>query len=1038
MNWLDPEKLRVSQYKEHTRHRDERAGDTGEDFLHGQFQDWLFSDKKLLWLRGEVAFYYCSFSDNSTFDVVNFQKSVIAQICEKCNLFPELKELYENWKPYPAPTNQLTTLLLSIIRSITGSSIQSAVSSHAEVIKSITLIIDGLDEVPPGKPRDGFLKVIGELKSIEHQRFRVIVVSREEGDIKSSFPKDDGWQWLMRDTVHITLDIEQFVQARITNHRRLNSQSSEIKNLISERLSQGSKGMFRLAALQMKELEYLTRNLRVVQKADLENIFATLPRDLDTFYDLIISRIPRGLLSELETVLKWLVFAARPLFVEEIVEVCTVQQLSSNALPSIGSRRHALDILESLPGLVKLEPPLADDLEIVPHGVHILSICHFSVQEYLCPTHDIDRPSGLFRFTDIYKEHQIIAKTCLAYLLHCFKSENGRTVIFPLRAYCWYSWSMHITATTDSYSLKAKTTPASLRLHNSIANPIIYRKSPEVISNETARFRSFAAMLSPETYIELLTAIENLEFPFSAYDSSERGLTSHQIPYQPIVGNCPDATRFVILYPSNEPDSPLNCGICVDSLDNNPDYVALSYAWGAQSPMEWNVHVNGFILYIRPNLHSAIAHLRHKTELRILWIDAICIDMADYGERSFQIRLMARLFSQAEEVIMWLGESEDRSEASEAKAMDILNKETPFHEDPTSYYAAWQYPVDRLFKRGLWRRAWTIQESVFAAKLTVMCGQHYSSFDNWHNIREMRRHKQSLERRFVRLVSSHSLEADEAAWDAVITVQTIREQYRKNGRMELELATLLFLSRRHESSDYRDKLYALLSLLGDKERSDPLLHPDYSLSVAEMARKLTVYVLKKYQNLTTLASAFGTSNTNFSSWILDLYALRRPIIIDDTDTTLQNISQNPRKASETYNAGGKYVLGDHPFSFSSDLKLLKVWGVIIDSVTSCKPELGLHRNIHWGSSRDEVRAFRCLEHGLCFGPTHVRDGDLVVVLFGSIVPFLLRKTRVNYVQIEPGKGYNLVGECYVEGIMSGEIVTEYQAGRRQGQEFWLV
>ncbi|TGO46739.1 hypothetical protein BCON_0310g00170 [Botryotinia convoluta] len=157
------------------------------------------------------------------------------------------------------------------------------------------------------------------------------------------------------------------MEARISGHRRLNSQSTEIKTLISRRLSQGSEGMFRLAALQMKELEYLTRNLRVIQKADLENIFLSLPRDLDTFYDLIISRIPKSLLSELETVLKWLIFAARPLFVEEIVEVCTIG-LFLNELPCVGSRRHALDIVESLPGLVKLEPPLADDVEIVPQG----------------------------------------------------------------------------------------------------------------------------------------------------------------------------------------------------------------------------------------------------------------------------------------------------------------------------------------------------------------------------------------------------------------------------------------------------------------------------------------------------------------------------------------------------------------------------------------------------------------------------------------------------------------------------------------------
>ncbi|KAF5879373.1 putative ankyrin repeat protein [Botrytis fragariae] len=1063
LKWLDPEDLRISQYKEHTRYREDRADDTGEDFLNGDFKKWASSNKKFLWLRGQVgsgktmicshlienipnilritspgvtsnnahlvAFYYCSFSDNSTFDVGNFQRSIIAQLCDKYGLLPELKELYENCKPYPPSTVQLTTLLLSIVSSLKSSTATLTNSEKTEACRSTTLVIDGLDEVP--------------LESHGMAIFRIVVVSREEGDLKASFSKDYGWRWLIRDTAHVTLDIEQFVQARISNHRRLNSQSTEIKTLISRRLSQGSEGMFRLAALQMKELEYLTRNLRVIQKADLENIFLSLPRDLDTFYDLIISRMPNSLLSELETVLKWLIFAARPLFVEEIVEVCTIRPII-NGLPCIGSRRHALDIVESLPGLVKLEPPIADDVEIVPQGVHILSIAHFSVQEYLCPIHDFNRPPGLFRFTDIYKEHQMIAQACLSYLLHCLKSKDGRTAAFHLREYCWYSWSMHMTATTDSHDLKARTTADSLRLHNSIANPILYKRRSEVVSMEAARLRSFADIFTPKMYAELLVALQDLEFPFDDSGVSERSINSQQTPYKTILGHCPDATRLVILYPSNNPDSPLRCGICTDSLDNNPDYVALSYAWGKynEEMLMLKVYGNGFSLRLRPNLHSALVHLREETEPRMLWIDAICIDMQNFEERSFQIRLMARLYSQAQEVIMWLGESRNSSETitSEAKAMSVLNMETSLDGNLTPYWETWD-SVDALFRRSLWSRAWTIQESVVATKLTVMCGQYASSFDHWHDIRELRRKKLDSECRLPRLLSNQRFKADEAAWDAVIAVQALRNRYRKNGRMELELATLLFLSRRHISSDYRDKLYALLSLLGDKERSDPLLHPDYSLSPAEMAHKLTVYVSKKYQNLTILESSFGADNSeNLSSWTLDLYALRRPIVHESSDAIQQSTLQDSHDASQAYNAGGNYILDDHPFTFSSDLKTLKVWGVVIDSVIDCDLELRLSDNIYWESSRGKTIAFNCRRYVRCLGPESVRRGDLVVVLFGSIVPFLLRKIQVDCVQAEPGPSggrYKLIGACYAEGIMKGEILEAYQAGDNEGQEFWL-
>jgi hypothetical protein len=48
------------------------------------------------------------------------------------------------------------------------------------------------------------------------------------------------------------------------------------------------------------------------------------------------------------------------------------------------------------------------------------------------------------------------------------------------------------------------------------------------------------------------------------------------------------------------------------------------------------------------------------------------------------------------------------------------------------------------------------------------------------------------------------------------------------------------------------------------------------------------------------------------------------------------------------------------------------------------------------------------------GPLGAKTGDVVVVLFGADVPFVLRPVSA---------GYKLLGECYVHSIMHGEVLS---------------
>ena len=51
-----------------------------------------------------------------------------------------------------------------------------------------------------------------------------------------------------------------------------------------------------------------------------------------------------------------------------------------------------------------------------------------------------------------------------------------------------------------------------------------------------------------------------------------------------------------------------------------------------------------------------MTRLRLPDQQRSLWIDGICINQEASGERSHQVKLMKAVYSNAEQVLVWLGD----------------------------------------------------------------------------------------------------------------------------------------------------------------------------------------------------------------------------------------------------------------------------------------------------------------------------------------------------------------------------------------------
>ncbi|KAK8034084.1 heterokaryon incompatibility protein-domain-containing protein [Apiospora rasikravindrae] len=126
--------------------------------------------------------------------------------------------------------------------------------------------------------------------------------------------------------------------------------------------------------------------------------------------------------------------------------------------------------------------------------------------------------------------------------------------------------------------------------------------------------------------------------------------TYHDI-YNPLVG---DEIRLVRLLPGYM--SMIQCEMTHKSLQHASyyGYTGISYAWGDPDDTV-DIRVNGSWMKVTASLHGALKALRKQDEAVLVWADAICINHSNKTEQSSQVQLMTQIYSRAESVMVWLG-----------------------------------------------------------------------------------------------------------------------------------------------------------------------------------------------------------------------------------------------------------------------------------------------------------------------------------------------------------------------------------------------
>ncbi|KAM0541752.1 hypothetical protein ACHAPJ_013109 [Fusarium lateritium] len=523
------------------------------------------------------------------------------------------------------------------------------------------------------------------------------------------------------------------------------------------------------------------------------------------------------------------------------------------------------------------------------------------------------------------------------------------------------------------------------------------------------------------------------------------------VPLYASLVNSYASTRLFILLPAEFEDS-IEGNLLAVNLDDSPHYEALSYVWG-DAGHALTVTIAGQLVVVTDNLHAALRRLRYRDRERVLWVDALCINQSDVKEKGQQIDLMGRIYKGSLQCLVWLGEiSTGNHERLRITTQDVeaayemirLIADGELEGDlPATLSSGTARKGAASALRGMmsrenmwWQRIWTVQEATLSSRKTVLW--HTVSI-SWSKCVQAAKRMMEPSTRQRKVIDALSPELYSFDVNEFITPFLSLE-------LNNEDTNPLFTAHRwryREATDPRDKVYGLLSLI-DRAHL-PSISCDYRLSAASVFTKLTLDLINSTQSLVPSIgwrvnhgckfwehydryyyfSADGYSELVLNTLCDESVLVLKGLIVDtvclvdegiavDESVVLPNedfarlikrrqqvlakfIEDSPEKSvlgNDWKNAFWRTMLGD---VVTYDERVTR--RAVPDDAKLFDQFL---EDWQWNEVSESLRsmalnqAFFITRSGyLGIGPPHTRSGDVVCVLLGGRVPFILRPEEGN-------------------------------------------
>ncbi|KAN0098846.1 HET domain containing protein [Hyaloscypha variabilis] len=407
--------------------------------------------------------------------------------------------------------------------------------------------------------------------------------------------------------------------------------------------------------------------------------------------------------------------------------------------------------------------------------------------------------------------------------------------------------------------------------------------------------------------------------------------------------------RLVTIEAADSSSTGIRCNVETANLTNSPSYDTLSYVWGDANTREL-ITLNGISVQVTTNLYRALKRLRARPGTSRIWIDALCIDQSSVEEKKAQIPLMGKIYSQAEKVLIWVGDEEEDgaaamalirkwgagAAAAEEKSPDtfwansleltLQHMENPFAEQEIMAFGA-------FLSRDYWRRVWIIQEIVLSQHRVLMCGREETSYEHFimthyllSELLELNRHD-TVDVDMMKPVFKHIGEQSKPTNAALATIRWLAVQRDDDASHSKEFSPDAFLlaarTRASLATDLRDKVYGILGLVSSHKFT---IEPSYSMEVAEVYKHFTLRLIETSALLRVICLAgVGVFNTQSS--------LELPSWVPDFSREPETTSLAANDAANDQNFQAAKDRQDYYCCYIGSQQKLLVQGVICDEIT---------------------------------------------------------------------------------------------------------